>query len=323
MAERRLDAREEPPPAGPAVGRYVFDTRFAEEERRLALGEELWDPGSTQRLAATGVGPGWRCLEVGAGRGSVARWLAQRVGPTGEVVAVDLRADRLAWLADHGVTAQRHDLLADEPPASWAGRFDLVHARLVMQHLTDREKATDRLRRALRPGGLLVLEDTDSASLFRHPERPDFLTDVKAAAYTVMEAAGYHPRCGLLDVELAHRAGLVDVAAEGRSVVVRGGTGAARWYALWLEHLRPAMLARGAVPARRLDEARRELADPANQWLSQVMVTVTGRRPDEPPPGPRPHPGLGPHPPPAPDPDHSRRADPLRRADPPPRRSTP
>jgi ubiquinone/menaquinone biosynthesis C-methylase UbiE len=50
--------------------------------------EELFDPLSRRRRAL--VQPGWRCLEVGAGRGSMAVWLAEQVGPTGHVVATDV-----------------------------------------------------------------------------------------------------------------------------------------------------------------------------------------------------------------------------------------
>jgi SAM-dependent methyltransferase len=255
---------------------YVFDTRFPDEDERLELGEALWDSGTQVRLAATGVSDGWRCLEVGAGRGSVAEWLTDLVGPSGTVEAVDLRTDRLAWLTERGVRIRRHDVTADELPRA---AYDLVHARLVVQHIADRPGVVRRLCRALKPGGHLVLEDTDTASLFSHPTRPDFLQDVKRAAYQVMCDSGYHPRCGLLDAELATAAGLVDVHSEGRSTVVHGGSDAARWYMLWLDHLRPAMLARTGITEHRLDQATAELNDPANSWLSQVMVTVTGRAP--------------------------------------------
>ena len=55
------------------------------EDRRLGLLEEIFDPVSRRRRS--GVQAGWRCLEVGAGRGSMAVWLAERVGPRGGVVA--------------------------------------------------------------------------------------------------------------------------------------------------------------------------------------------------------------------------------------------
>ncbi|WP_156893597.1 class I SAM-dependent methyltransferase [Actinokineospora enzanensis] len=254
--------------------RYVFGTDFEREAERLALGERLWDPGTIDRLTALGIGPGTRCLEVGAGRGSIAAWLVEQGA---SVTALDLDTSRLEWLRDRDVSVVRGDIGADD--LSETG-YDVVHARLVVQHLGDRAAAVRRMCAALRPGGHLVLEDTDTASLFStaagvlHP-------DVKRAAYAVMTGAGYHPRCGLLDIDLATEAGLADVRADGRAEVVTGGTDQGRWFALWLEHLRPAMLAAGEVTAAQLDHAMADLADPRHRWLSQVMVTVTGRRPGE------------------------------------------
>src|SRR6516164_7895571 len=70
------------------------------ERQRLALLTQFADAITTRRLTELGVGPGWRCLDVGAGDGSVARWLAGRVGPRGRVVATDLNP---RFLAGHGL----------------------------------------------------------------------------------------------------------------------------------------------------------------------------------------------------------------------------
>ncbi|WP_436491863.1 class I SAM-dependent methyltransferase [Actinokineospora sp. HUAS TT18] len=247
---------------------YVFAPAFDQEDERLRLGEALWDRGTKATLAEIGVGPGARCLEVGAGRGSIAAWLA---GRGAEVTAVDLDVSRLAEL--RGVDVRKLDIARDRLP----GGFDVVHGRLVMQHVANRPAAVTALCRALRPGGHLMLEDTDPASLFSHVDGP-FHPAVKHAAYTVMAEAGAHPRSGLLDLELVEAAGLVDVRAEGRVEVVRGGSDGGRWFALWVERLRPAMLARGLVSEVDIDRAVVDLMDPRHRWLSQVMVTVVGRK---------------------------------------------
>ena len=62
--------------------------RAAAEEERLTLLEQLYDPVSRRRRAL--VERGWRCLEIAAGRGSMAVWLAEQVGPAGQVVATDI-----------------------------------------------------------------------------------------------------------------------------------------------------------------------------------------------------------------------------------------
>jgi cyclopropane fatty-acyl-phospholipid synthase-like methyltransferase len=69
---------------------YVFaDRELLHESRRLHFLEAGLDPVTVACFETIGVAPGWRCLEVGAGAGSMARWLAERAGPGGEVVAVD------------------------------------------------------------------------------------------------------------------------------------------------------------------------------------------------------------------------------------------
>lgn len=255
---------------------YVFNPTWDLETERLITNEAIWDPGTIERFERLGVGRGWGCLEVGAGAGGAAAWLAERVGPTGRVVAADLEVDRLDRLAGQGVEILQNDLRTDELPA---GVFDLVHARMIIQHLPDREAAVARLIRSLRPGGLLFLEDTDSLPLFRSYLSEGFLTDIKEAGYGLMRQAGHEPRGGHFDLEIALNSGLVDVSAEGRVVMVHGGSEQARHYQLWLEFMRPKIVAAGLVSDARIDEAIAEMGDPANRWLSQVLISTFGRKP--------------------------------------------
>src|SRR5262249_35103535 len=84
-----------------SVGMSTYPISNADpgEERRLALLESSNDPGTIQRLSNLGVGPGWRCLEVGAGHGSIAKWLCEKVGTTGSVVAIDIDTRFLSGIA--------------------------------------------------------------------------------------------------------------------------------------------------------------------------------------------------------------------------------
>lgn len=87
-------------------------------------------------------------------------WLARKVGPTGEVVATDIDTTRLAAAARPPVRVLVHDVGTEEPPGQ---RFDLVHARLVLVHVPDRERALRSMIDALKPGGHLLVEDADPA----------------------------------------------------------------------------------------------------------------------------------------------------------------
>lgn len=270
---------------------YVFDPVWDQETERLRTNETIWDPGTFERFERLGVGPGWSCLEIGAGSGSAAAWLAQQVaagygaapevlagrrGPAGRVVAADLEVGRLAGLAEHGVEVWQYDLRSQELPKD---SFDLIHARMLVQHLPDKRAALDRMISALAPGGVLFLEDTDSLPLFRSATSEDFLQDVREAGYGLMRKAGHEPRGGHFDLRLMLDSELTDVSAEGRVVMVQGGSSQARHYMLWLEYMRPKIVAAGLLDDARIDAALGEMADPANRWLSQVMISVLGRRP--------------------------------------------
>src|SRR4051812_7514193 len=112
------------------------DTNDTAEHERLALLEEVFDPFSRASLDRIGVRPGWSCLEVGAGRGSVARELAARAGAR-NVTATDLSTRLLGPIAELGIRVLRHDVLRDEAP----GAFDLIHCRFVLEHLPRRDLA--------------------------------------------------------------------------------------------------------------------------------------------------------------------------------------
>src|SRR5829696_8043190 len=173
--------------------RYVYDPGWELETQRLLANEAIWDTGTIHHLRRIGVTGGWRCLELGAGCGSIARHLADLVAPGGEVVATDLVTERLDWLADHGVTVWRHDVVADDLPSA---RFDLIHARMLAQHLPELDLVVSRLVRSLRPGGWLYLEDTDPSPVFRAAVPDDALAAVAGAGYAVMRAAGFNDRGG-------------------------------------------------------------------------------------------------------------------------------
>ncbi|MVO86959.1 methyltransferase domain-containing protein [Streptomyces sp. p1417] len=120
----------------------------------------LFDPTTFRHIERLGVGPGWRCWEVGATSTSVVSWLAKRVGPTGLVLATAVDTAPLRSAARPPVQVRTHDLGADAPPPE---TFDFVHARLVLTRVPDREQALRSMVRALRPGGRLLVEEADPA----------------------------------------------------------------------------------------------------------------------------------------------------------------
>jgi SAM-dependent methyltransferase len=122
-----------------------------------------------------GVRRGWRCLEVGCGAGGVARWLSDRVGSDGQVLATDLDPRFVDEQPRTNLEVRRHDLLTDPLEEGW---FDLAHARAVLEHIPERPRALARMVAAVRPGGCVVVEDVDlgggmAAALPRYVHPPE------------------------------------------------------------------------------------------------------------------------------------------------------
>jgi SAM-dependent methyltransferase len=264
------------------VSTYIFDNGYRDERERLAGLEAIYDPGTFRSLSDLGVGPGWRCWEVGAGGGSVAAWLSDRVGPTGMVLATDLDIRFVESLAADrpNLDARRHDVVVDELPAE---RFDLIHARMVLEHLPARECVLARLVEVLAPGGWLVIESIDFCTEMPNPaldpEFADSYTRLIEARARILADHGFdHEFARTLPLRF-YRLGLTEIAAEGRAYAWTGGSVGARVWLLSTEQAAARLIERGYADQSDIDRLRQILADPSFAATSPLMMAARGRRP--------------------------------------------
>src|SRR3954453_6477729 len=126
---------------------YALDPAWHAERDRLDSLTSLYDPRTLQLCERLGLAAGWHCLDAGAGTGSLATALAERVGPTGTVTALDSDVRFLAPLESERLTVVESDLTGANLPID---RFDLVLARLVLEHLPERDRVLAALAGAVR-----------------------------------------------------------------------------------------------------------------------------------------------------------------------------
>jgi SAM-dependent methyltransferase len=259
-------------------GAYVVpeDAEAAAKEKvRHGLLAAIADPSSIAALERIGVAPGWRCLDVGTGGGSIARWLAERVAPGGSVLATDVD---LRW-AEGGAAnleLRRHDIVKDDLERD---AFDLVHARGLLQHLPRREEAIDRMIAATRPGGWVLFEDTDWIQFDAQPIPEPFAALAKLARAHNERQSGYDGALGRRYLPLLQGRGLEDVDAEGRVFTMHGGTPSAEWFVLALDWAKDALVGAGVFPREVVEEALAQARRPDFRILSPVLLSAWGRKP--------------------------------------------
>jgi SAM-dependent methyltransferase len=254
--------------------RYVFDNDSAHSDEQHRCLAAAYDGATTASLTATGVGPGWRCLEVGAGGGSVAHWLAGRVAPGGGVLATDINPRHVRPAP--GLTVAEHDVVRDPLPT---GRFDLVHARLVLLHLPERLAVLDKLVRAVRPGGWLQLDEFDIAygPALAGPDTGVYARFLDAKA-ELLRRAGALGTWGRSVGAAMSAAGLERVEARPHVSLWDRDSPGLRLLAHHTRHLRDAFVAAGFSDDD-LARVREVMAHEDFRACSCLFYTVRGRRP--------------------------------------------
>ena len=250
------------------------------EGKRLQFLQHMLDRVTFRRFERLGVQQGWRCLEVGVGEGSVARWLAQKVGPEGLVVATDIETRLMDKEHEPNLEMRRHDILVDDLEQ---GYYDVVHTRAVLMHLSDPEQAVNRMAAAVRPGGWLFLEEFDWISFgavnAESPVAQAFNEKMETLAKTLQAVGvmnlyfGRHLR-GLLD-----QLGFIDIGNEGITGISRGGDPLTQFQLMNLQLAGPPLIAAGVLTEKDIEMLEHRFADSSFYYVDGVFFGVWGRRP--------------------------------------------
>ena len=263
MADEQL--REQP--------RYALSPEWVLERHRLALLEQLFDEGARSRFIGLGLDRGSRCLEIGAGGGSITQWLCRQVGQTGTVTATDLDTRWLDAICEPNLRVLRHDLLVDDfPPRS----FDFIYARAVFEHIADRAWALPRLVDWLAPGGWLFIEDFSMFPVESSAHQP--LVRTYHAFERLIGRAGTDYAWPRTFPQPLIACGLDAVGCGVEVPMMRGGSPAAEFIRLTVQALAPAMLGAALIEPDDLNAVELLLTDPDFWDLGFALMSAWGRK---------------------------------------------
>ena len=264
---------------------YVLGTNLA-EQRRLQQQSLDWGRQSAWLLDQAGIRPGWRVIDIGCGPRGVLDLMAARVGPSGRVVGLEQNAEHAALASVfvreqnlNSVTVVQGDLMNTDLPK---GAFDLAHERTVLTNIPDPEAALAAMIALVRPGGAVACQDPDQYARVCDPPHPawDRLT---ALLFEAWRRGGADPYLGRRLPGLMRRAGLEDINVKLDAELYGADHPRRFTFLTFVDNLRSAILASGAVSEEELDgdmrAVRAHLEEPETTVTSSVMYQVWGRKP--------------------------------------------
>jgi branched-subunit amino acid ABC-type transport system permease component/precorrin-6B methylase 2 len=261
---------------------YLFDNATPEAARQVRLLAAILDPHTQDVLLNLDLDPAWTALELGAGAGTIAHFLAYEAG-LGSVVAIDANPQHIE--SDERITVRREDVVNADLGDS---RFGLIHARLLFMHLPQRERLLKRCVAALKPGGYLVISDWDCTRLddmllSASPQLREAFLAFQTALIAGGQRLGMDPAWARRIPAAMLTAGLSAVETVAHNQLWTGGQPGMHLHASNSRQLESALLAAG-MTARQLDVLREGMEDPQVNGYSYLMYTAVARRPRRPPP---------------------------------------
>ena len=237
------------------------------------------DAATTRYLEEIGVSNGWRCLEVGGGRGTIAEWLCQRVATTGHVVATDLDTRSLEAIVSPNIEVRQHDIVNDDLEIDC---YDLVHARYVLLHLKEWEAVLKKLADSLKPGGWLFIEDPDLDEMTCDAATEDVDRAIISrhfdAVKQMMSNIGMDMKFGSNTIRAFKDNGMESLKSESTSQVVFGGSRVAEIFRPSVE-MKDGLVFAGLVTGEDVDKFTEGTHNPTFVFRSMKTVFTLGRKP--------------------------------------------
>jgi ubiquinone/menaquinone biosynthesis C-methylase UbiE len=248
---------------------YILDDASAVEYKRLDLMSKILDPWTRQYLIGLGVGEGWHCLELGGGNGSIAEWLAAKVGASGSVTAIDINPVLIELVPAQNLSVQQMDLRAGELESE---SYDLVTCRALLHQIAEyAPQVLARMAEAVKPGGWLMIQEPDFH--LAPTTEPEVWARTWEGLIEWGRASGVDWLIGRKLPSMVAGLGLGHPQAKTDVENIRGRDRGALYFQLFFAEVRDRLIAAGHLDAGTIDAAS-ALLDDAKYWTQCWMMTA-------------------------------------------------
>lgn len=255
----------------------LTETELKELARLQAI-ERVFDPASRRRIQATGIAANWRCLEVGAGAGSIARWMAEIVGDDGKVVAVDLNTRFIAKSNPANIEVIESDIryLALESQS-----FDLIHTRYVLIHVPEFQVALAKMLDLLKPGGWIVIEEPDfsaARAIAGNEAACQSMNRVNEAIAQMFASRGMDYAFGIRLPAIFQQMNLQELSVENDTPLAPGGSGIATVMKMSAERLADKYIATNKATREDIERYCQIAEDPQSWAIYYSTIGAAARK---------------------------------------------
>lgn len=251
---------------------YLGDQHSGQLERLRTL-EYAFDPLSQAVFEQLDIPGDATILDLGAGGGSLAGWLARRY-PDATVLASDIDTRFLKGIP--GIEVMIHDARTENFPLSY---FDVVHTRALLCHLSEREDILTRAATWVRPGGWLVIEDV-SLQPGLNTQNPLFRKVAQAGITLLEQTIGSDMLwADALPSRLRER-GLLNIGCRTLEGRIGDNSPADAFWAATTAQAGPALLKHGLLTQHDLEAMAELRADPAFTAPALTLVSTWGQIPE-------------------------------------------
>jgi ubiquinone/menaquinone biosynthesis C-methylase UbiE len=252
---------------------YILDDASAVEYQRLDLMSKILDPWTRQYLTTLGVREGWHCLELGGGNGSIAEWLAGKVGASGTVRAIDINPVLLQLIPAQNLSVQQMDVRSGELGSE---SYDLVTCRALLHQIAEyAPQVLARMAEAVRPGGWLLIQEPDFH--LAPTTEPEVWARTWKGLIEWGHANGIDWLIGRKLPSMVAALGLGHPQAKTDVQNIRGRDRGALYFQLFFAEVRERAIGAGQLDAATIDGAAGLLDDP-NYWTQCWMMTAVWAR---------------------------------------------